>query len=392
MTVPASSHTEEVDGYIWEVHAYTSIPESRPGHVPGQDGGSSVSRELDREPFSHSGDSCSFFRFFLYLLTVAFFFAACIAPGMAVASASSNSSTYRHVLGQRIREGVVINLPAFRLTFYEDWAPVKTYRVAIGRRSDPTPVGYFTVATKVVNPTWYPTRGGEPVPPGEKNPVGSRWIGLNVLNYGIHGTNSPASIGKDVSLGCIRLHHDEIEELFERVKSGMMVLIVYERAEMWVDELTGERSLAIHPDVYGYQPVLREMVVSRLNRAGLEPELLMPYLEKTLDFSKPVRSTVVIRLGIPVYAGNRNVLMAKYEPGLGTVLPLRQLAERFNNKALEYDGTSNRVLLDGEPVEGVIRDGRTYIPLNEVTRLFGLSVWWDPVTTALRVSAHDDQH
>jgi hypothetical protein len=49
-----------------------------------------------------------------------------------------------------------------------------------------------------------------------------RWIGLegvfgNALGthgYGIHGTNEPDSIGKQESLGCVRMLNKDVEELW----------------------------------------------------------------------------------------------------------------------------------------------------------------------------------
>lgn len=43
--------------------------------------------------------------------------------------------------------------------------------------------------------------------------------------YAIHGTNEPASIGRDESLGCIRMLPDDVEELFDMVPIGTEVSI-----------------------------------------------------------------------------------------------------------------------------------------------------------------------
>jgi lipoprotein-anchoring transpeptidase ErfK/SrfK len=67
------------------------------------------------------------------------------------------------------------------------------------------------------------------VGPGAANPVGTRWIGLSVKGYGIHGTDNPRSIGYARSHGCIRLHNRDVEELFERVRAGDAVELVGER-------------------------------------------------------------------------------------------------------------------------------------------------------------------
>ncbi len=64
------------------------------------------------------------------------------------------------------------------------------------------------------------------VPPGPRNPVGSRWIGLNLPSYGIHGTPKPNSVGRAESRGCFRLTNWNVEKLFNLVQPGTPVLIV----------------------------------------------------------------------------------------------------------------------------------------------------------------------
>ncbi|WP_134682665.1 L,D-transpeptidase family protein [Brevibacillus migulae] len=90
--------------------------------------------------------------------------------------------------------------------------PYKKYPIALGKPQTPTPVGELHVINKYKN--W--GRG-----------FGTRWIGLNVPwgTYGIHGTNRPHSIGKDVSHGCIRMLNRHVEEIYELVDVGTKVMI-----------------------------------------------------------------------------------------------------------------------------------------------------------------------
>ena len=44
--------------------------------------------------------------------------------------------------------------------------------------------------------------------------------------YAIHGTNAPGSIGGFVSYGCIRMHNEDISDLFSRVQVGTPVVVV----------------------------------------------------------------------------------------------------------------------------------------------------------------------
>jgi len=99
-----------------------------------------------------------------------------------------------------------------RLVVYLDHLPYKSYPVAVGNPSTPTPVGEYTVTYKGKN--WGPS-------------FGSRWIGLNVPwgIYGIHGTNRPYSIGQHASHGCIRMRNRDVEELYAYIPVGTKVTI-----------------------------------------------------------------------------------------------------------------------------------------------------------------------
>ena len=63
------------------------------------------------------------------------------------------------------------------------------------------------------------------LPPGPRNPVGVMWIALNKKGIGIHGTDDPASIGRHVSHGCIRLANWDVVRLATKIKPGDNVSI-----------------------------------------------------------------------------------------------------------------------------------------------------------------------
>lgn len=71
-----------------------------------------------------------------------------------------------------------------------------------------------------------PSVGKMVVPAGPRNPVGSRWIGLSIPGYGIHGTPRPNTVGRPESRGCFRLTNWNAEKLFELVRPGTPVAIV----------------------------------------------------------------------------------------------------------------------------------------------------------------------
>lgn len=99
-----------------------------------------------------------------------------------------------------------------RILTMTSYGTIKTYPVALGKLSTPSPVGEWTIVAKAVDP------GG---------PFGVRWMRLDVPwgSYGIHGTNNPSSIGKAVSHGCIRLYNEDVVELYDLVWIGTPVSI-----------------------------------------------------------------------------------------------------------------------------------------------------------------------
>ncbi|HXY00667.1 MAG TPA: L,D-transpeptidase [Candidatus Limnocylindrales bacterium] len=153
---------------------------------------------------------------------------AAMVLGAANAAAQTSAPIERKPAVQPVRR-IVVSIPDHKLALLEDDLVVRVYAIAVGAPTSPSPVGEFFVAQRVENPGYY--HPGVIVPPGKGNPLGTRWVGLNVKGVGIHGTNRPDSIGKNASHGCIRLRNRDIEDLFARVKVGDRVSLVGERTE-----------------------------------------------------------------------------------------------------------------------------------------------------------------
>ncbi len=162
---------------------------------------------------------------------------------------------------------IVLNLPSRTLEFFAGGSLVKTYPVAVGKPSTPSPLGNFVIFEKEVDPWWFPPRTGEVVPSGPHNPLGYRWMGFASL-YGIHGTNAPWAIGLAVSNGCIRMHEADVEELYEVAPYGTPVRVTYERFKIRV-ESNGEVSLGVYPDIYGWRALTAGEVRDALAARGL---------------------------------------------------------------------------------------------------------------------------
>lgn len=158
------------------------------------------------------------------------------------------------------RDGVVLNLPEFRLYYFpKHGAELVTFPIGIGRSSYPTPRTDTKIITRVQNPTWYPGENarreyaeeGRPlpvaVPAGPDNPMGSLALVLGIKSYFIHGTNKPFGVGQQASFGCIRLYPSDIEDLGAAVPNGTRVRIIDVPTKVaWVN---GDLYLEVHKDL-----------------------------------------------------------------------------------------------------------------------------------------------
>jgi lipoprotein-anchoring transpeptidase ErfK/SrfK len=111
------------------------------------------------------------------------------------------------------------------------------YGVGVGREGF-TWSGVQTITNKAEWPDWHPPAqmiARQPYLPrfmagGPGNPLGARAMYLGSSEYRIHGTNDPATIGKFVSSGCIRLTNEDVTDLFSRVSIGTRVVVMPKNA------------------------------------------------------------------------------------------------------------------------------------------------------------------
>ncbi|MCH8261125.1 MAG: L,D-transpeptidase family protein [Planctomycetes bacterium] len=128
----------------------------------------------------------------------------------------------------------VIDKSAYRLDLYLGRAPnlvyVASYPVGLGEFNS-TPTGLFQVRvnSKLIDPGWTNPRTRQYYASKDpENPIGERWIGLqgldehnrDLVGYGIHGTIQPESIGRQSSMGCIRMLPEDVEIVFEVLVEG----------------------------------------------------------------------------------------------------------------------------------------------------------------------------
>lgn len=134
----------------------------------------------------------------------------------------------------------VVTKSAYRLDLYmgspdepSSWVFVRSYTVGLGEDNG-TPTGNFVVKknSKLVNPYWVNPRTGEKFAADDpKNPIGEHWIGIEgvgdsapYVGYGLHGTIEPDSIGRQRSMGCVRMHTDDIAQMYELLVEGVSVV------------------------------------------------------------------------------------------------------------------------------------------------------------------------
>ncbi|SEB76051.1 L,D-transpeptidase [Paenibacillus sp. GP183] len=134
-------------------------------------------------------------------------------PGQQEAIASSPGEAGAS-LSSPLQEplSILVDKDKHRLVLVSGNFVIRNYPVGLGGTK--TPEGDFVITEKVRNPN------------GKSNgDFGSRGMTLSDTLYAIHGTNKPASIGKDESLGCIRMLQADIEELYDMVPQQTKVKI-----------------------------------------------------------------------------------------------------------------------------------------------------------------------
>ena len=125
---------------------------------------------------------------------------------------------------RRVGLEVHVDLGARRLRLVEDGTTLLESPVAIGAPDAPTPTGRFSLTDKIRSVD----------PDGAYGPFALGLSGRSEVltdfaggdgQIGIHGTNDPSSIGRDVSHGCIRVPNDVIEALNAQLPLGTPVVI-----------------------------------------------------------------------------------------------------------------------------------------------------------------------
>ncbi|UMY18445.1 L,D-transpeptidase [Methylobacterium organophilum] len=141
---------------------------------------------------------------------------------------------------------IVVDPKAHHLYLVLPGGRARRYGVGVGKQGFSWS-GASTINAKQAWPDWYPPKemiarkpalarevstlqSGLGVPGGSRNPLGARamylWQNNKDTLYRIHGTTEPASIGRSVSSGCIRMINQDAIDLFSRVEVGAKVVVL----------------------------------------------------------------------------------------------------------------------------------------------------------------------
>jgi lipoprotein-anchoring transpeptidase ErfK/SrfK len=123
---------------------------------------------------------------------------------------------------------VTVDVPAFRLTLWQNGKEVKTYKIGVGMKKYPLVIGERKVEQIIWNPDWIPPdsewvgeRAGVSV--GEvikatdpRNPLGKMKMPLGG-GYLIHEAHGVGDQGNLVSHGCVRMVRSDLYDLAEKI-------------------------------------------------------------------------------------------------------------------------------------------------------------------------------
>jgi lipoprotein-anchoring transpeptidase ErfK/SrfK len=180
-----------------------------------------------------------------------------ISPGAALSVAGCVTAplesrfagpNYRVVsFDARQRPGTIVVDPGNHFLYWvQKGGQALQYDVGVGKEGYGWS-GVANVHSKQEWPNWYPTaeilerkpeirsamvplQSGLGIPGGPENPLGARamylWQGKVDTLYRIHGTNEPATVGHDVSAGCIRMRNADVIDLYDRTPIGTKVVVL----------------------------------------------------------------------------------------------------------------------------------------------------------------------
>jgi len=130
---------------------------------------------------------------------------------------------------------IFINTHDKMLDLYDGSALIAAFPITPGSKTLPAPPGKWTIIGIATLPTFrwdeemlqhgHRSANFFEIPSGPRNPVGVLWAGLSKVGIGMHGTNTPETIGRAASHGCIRLANWDAARFAYMITKGLVVTI-----------------------------------------------------------------------------------------------------------------------------------------------------------------------
>ncbi|MEO8308643.1 MAG: L,D-transpeptidase family protein [Pseudomonadota bacterium] len=271
------------------------------------------------------------------------------------------------VLPSAPREGIVINIAALRIYYYQPVKPgekqvVYTHPIGIGKVGWSTPEGSTKVISKQKDPVWNPPasvraehkENGEilpkVVPAGPDNPLGRYKFTLGWPSYLIHGTNKPYGVGLRSSHGCIRLYPEDVEKLFGMVGPGTKVTVVNQPF------VFGWHNEQLYLQAYG------AMEDDKRDWAKAQPKLLSKTMTKRIQSELKARDATVDWDRVAEIAKDPRGLALSVTQKDQDVAAVIKAAPRVQNRVPEggnWDGADDPALQAQRDVEGMVTEQQT---------------------------------
>ncbi|HEX8476210.1 MAG TPA: L,D-transpeptidase [Pyrinomonadaceae bacterium] len=242
---------------------------------------------------------------------------------------------------------ITVDIPAFRLTLWQDGREVKTYQIGVGMKEYPLVVGERRASEVIWNPSWIPpdsewvresgVKPGKVVKPGVAgNPIGKLKIPLGG-GYLIHQAKGTGDLGNLVSHGCVRMLQSDLYDLAEKInaayawpvskkrieaaKRSSKTVVASLAAPMPVDinydtQVVEGGVLYIYPDVYsrGTNTVSRlraELETSGVDASRLDDATLEKMLSRPTKKQKFAVEVASLERGNPLADGRLEPLVGQ---------------------------------------------------------------------------------
>ena len=272
---------------------------------------------------------------------------------------------------------IIIDIPSRKLFLTENNEVIKEYPVAVGTSATQTPIGQYKVINKIIDPYYAKLD----IPGGSRyNPLGSRWIGFKP-HYGIHGNSNPSSIGTFASAGCVRMFEMDVQELYNTVSYNVPVKVTYELLKILKD-VDGENPIiAVYPDYYNYETDINLKIDKKLKEIGLYESISKEDLTYLKNRAK--KEITYISNGYAYFINDTYITNDVINYNQGFYINKTKF-ERFFNINMNSIYGEEYCAFREDKIHQVSKDGKNYIAISDLERVFGGSHTFDESDWSLK--------